>query len=104
MPKYSLTKKDDLYLTLEIGEKTYNLPLAKSMKIKDLRKFMKILKLSSQDEQFDCMCEFLAKFMGDEVVDDMTAGDVLEIFELWKQANQEVDGLKLGEFSASSNS
>lgn len=104
MPKYSLTKKDDLFLTLEISGKNYNLPLAKSMKIKELRKLTKIIKLSSQDEQFDGMCEFLAKYMGEEVVDDMTAGDILEIFELWKRANKEVDGLNLGESSASSNS
>lgn len=103
MPKYSLTKKDDLFLTLEISGKNYNLPLAKSMKIKELRKLMKIIKLSS-DEQFDALCEFLAKYMGDEVVDDMTAGDIMEIFNLWKKANNEVDGLKLGESSASSNS
>ena len=35
MPKYSLTKKDKKYLTLEIEGKTYNLPLAKTLKFKE---------------------------------------------------------------------
>lgn len=103
MPNYQLRKKDAAYLTLEIDGKTYNLPLAKTLKIKELRKLMKITKLD-QDEQFDAMCDFLGKHMGDEMVDEMIAEDVLEVFTLWKRANEEVDGLTLGESSASSGS
>ena len=103
MPKYSLTKKNEAYLTIEIDGKCYNIPLAKTMKVKEVRKITKLKKLEN-DEAFDFMCEFLGRYMGEELVDEMTAGDVEEVFDLWKKANDEVEGVTLGESSASPES
>ena len=104
MPKHLLTKKDEAYLTLELeGGKTFNIPLTKTMKVKEVRKLYKIKKLDN-DEQFDAMCEFLARYMGEEIVDDMTTGDVTEIFDLWIKASKEAEDLEVGESSASPNS
>ena len=53
MPKYSFVEKDKRYLSLEMSDgKTYNLPLAGSMKLKELRKLVHIQKLD-EVEQFD---------------------------------------------------
>lgn len=109
MPKYFLTQKDKKYLTLEIDEKNYNLPLANTMKVKEIRKLMKITKLP-EEEQFDCMIEFLSKYMGEEVIDEMLVDDVQEIFELWNRANDmgkhsdDEGNLDLGESTASQDS
>ena len=107
MPKYFLTQKDRNYLTLEINGKNYNLPLANTMKVKEIRKLMKITKLP-EEEQFDCMVEFLSKYMGAELIDDMTVADVQEIFELWNKANtgkgSDEDDVGLGESTASQDS
>lgn len=96
MPKHSLTKKDEAYLTIEIDGKEYNIPLAKTLKVKEVRQLIKISKLEEMD-QYDFMIEFLARYMGEEIVDEMTTGDVIEIFNLWKKANTDAEDLELGE-------
>lgn len=96
MPKHSLTKKNEAYLTIEIDGKEYNIPLAKTLKVKEVRQLIKISKLEEMD-QYDFMIEFLARYMGEEIVDEMTTGDVIEIFNLWKKANTDAEDLELGE-------
>lgn len=96
MPKHSLTKKDEAYLTIEIDGKEYNIPLAKTLKVKEVRQLIKISKLEEMD-QYDFMITFLARYMGEEIVDEMTTGDVIEIFNLWKKANTDAEDLELGE-------
>ncbi|MBO7529867.1 MAG: hypothetical protein J6T37_08340 [Bacteroidales bacterium] len=96
MPKHSLTKKDEAYLTIEIDGKDYNIPLAKTLKVKEVRQLIKISKVEEMD-QYDFMIEFLARYMGEEIVDEMTTGDVIEIFNLWKKANTDAEDLELGE-------
>ena len=98
MPKYSLTKKDKAYLNLEIDGKTYSLPLANTLKFKEVRKLMKITKLP-QDEMIDEMGNFLEQYMGD-IVNEMTLADVQEIFMIWTKANGGED-IEPGESSAS---
>ena len=105
MPNYSFKEKDKRYLTLERGDKTYDLPLAGSMKVKELRKLVHISKLS-EEEQFDLQVDFLAKRMGEAIVDEMTQDDINEIFQLWVKASNgdlKEDGRTLGESSASSD-
>lgn len=105
MPKYSYTEKDKRYLTLEIDGKTYNLPLAGSMKVKELRKLIHIGKLP-EEEQFDLQIDFLQKFMGEAIVDEMTQDDITSIYQLWIKASNgdfKEDGRTLGESSASSD-
>jgi len=98
MPKYSLTKKDRAFLTLEIEGKTYNLPLVNTLKFKEVRKLMKITKLP-EDEMLDTMGDFLEKYMGD-IVNEMTLADVKEIFTIWSKANNGEE-TETGESSAS---
>ena len=98
MPKYSLTKKDRAFLTLEIEGKTYDLPLVNTLKFKEVRKLMKITKLP-EDEMLDTMGDFLEKYMGD-IVNEMTLADVKEIFTIWSKANNGEE-TETGESSAS---
>ena len=107
MPKYSYTEKDKRYLALEIDGKTYDLPLAGSMKVKELRKLIHIGKLP-EDEQFDLQIDFLAKYMGEAIVEDMTQDDITAIYQLWIKASngrlQEDEDITLWESSASPKS
>lgn len=107
MPKYSYTEKDKRYLSLEINGKTYDLPLAGSMKVKELRKLVHIGKLP-EEEQFDLQIDFLAKYMGEAIVEDMTQDDITTIYQLWINASngrlQEDEDITLGESSASPKS
>ena len=97
MPKYSLTKKDKAFLTLEIEGENYNLPLASTLKFGEVRKLMKITKLP-EDEMVDEMGNFLEKYMGD-IVNELLLEDVQEIFALWTKASG--GGIATGESSAS---
>lgn len=98
MPK--LTPKDALYLTIEIEEKKYNIPLAQTLKLKEIRKLMKALK-GSEEDQLEAMFDFFGAYMGEDILDEMTTADVMEIFDLWKKANDTQGGPSLGESSAS---
>jgi hypothetical protein len=106
MPNYSFTEKDKRYLTLEINGKDYDLPLAGSMKVKELRKLIHIGKLP-EEEQFDLQIDFLGKHLGTELVEEMTQDDITEIYQLWIKASngqlKEDSGRTLGESSASSD-
>lgn len=105
MPKYSLTGVDKRCLTLELedGQK-FSLPLAGSMKIKELKKLVHMDELS-EVQQFDFQVEFLAKYMGEAVVDDLTQDEVKKIYQMWIKAsnNEQLEdgGPDLGESSAS---
>lgn len=103
MPKYSISKKDKSYLTVEYAGNTYNIPLATTLKLKEVRKFIKLGKKSEED-QLDFLIDFFGHYMGEEVIDEMTIPDVQELFGLWGKANEEAGGPALGESSASQDS
>lgn len=103
MPKYSLAKKDKTYLTIEYDGKTYNIPLATTLKLKEVRKFLKLGK-KSEEEQLDFLIEFFGEYLGEEVIDEMTIPEIQDLFTLWGKANEEAGGPTLGESSASQDS
>lgn len=103
MPNYQLRQKDAKYLTIEINGKNYNIPLAKKMKSKEVRRVMRMLQIP-KEQALDSICDFLAGYLGADLVDELTMEDIMEIFEIWISANNAEDGLKLGESLASPNS
>ena len=96
MPNYKLQKKAAAFLTVEIDGKTYDIPLVNSMKVKEARQLLKVTKMEEED-QVDYLADFLGRYMGPEIVDEMTFADMFEIFRLWLKANEEAGGLSLGE-------
>jgi len=96
MPNYKLQKKAAAFLTVEIDGKTYDIPLVNSMKVKEARQLLKVTKMEEGD-QVDYLADFLGRYMGPEIVDEMTFADMFEIFRLWLKANEEAGGLSLGE-------
>lgn len=104
MPNYQLTQKDAKYLTIEINGTNYNIPLASTLKNRDVLRIMNIMKLPEIDQYSD-ICDFLAQYLGEELVKDgLTMADTFEIFNVWVQANKSADGVSLGESLASPNS
>ena len=103
MPKYSLTKKDAAYLVIEINNKDYRIPLAKTLKVKEVKKLFKYAEMD-ETSQVEFLTDFLGSYISPEIVEDMTVEDLFEIFSLWTKANTEAGGLTLGELSASRDS
>lgn len=88
MPEITLTPKKKVEcLTVNIGEKTFNIPLGNSLKFKQLKKL----------NNTDAVIAFFTEYLGDEVMDDLTAGDLKQIIEAWSDATEKASGKKLGE-------
>ena len=92
MPELNLNKRreerqKDQTLGVIIGEKTYYIPLGKSLKVKELSK------LSEQAE----VMKFFEKHLGKEVMDSLSVDDFEAIVEAWSKATQESSGKSLGE-------
>jgi len=86
-PKNALTRKSQKFLTVEIDGKEYNIPTINSMKVKEVRHFMKMKKMPEED-QYEYMCDFFAQYLGQELVDDMLNEDIQELMEMWKEAGE----------------
>ena len=78
-------------LKVDIGGNTYSIPLGSSLSVKEYRKLKKI----GNDEEG--MFDFLAGYLGKEVVEDLSLGDITMIFNAWTKATQEASGLTPGE-------
>lgn len=72
-----------------IGDKTYYIPLGKSLKIRELSK------LDKQEE----VMKFFEQYLGKEVMDSLSVDDFQAIVEAWSEATteQQGDGKTLGE-------
>ena len=92
MPELNLNKrreeKKNERLGVIIGEKTYYIPLGKSLKIKELSK------LDKQEE----VMKFFEQYLGKEIMDSLSVDDFQAIVEAWAKATTEQgDGKTLGE-------
>ena len=74
-------------LSVEIGKGTYSVPLAGSMKRKEL--------LSLKDEE--SVYNMFAKYIPEEVLDEMTVDEYNQLANAWSDANINKDGASLGE-------
>ena len=78
-------------LKVDIEGMTYSIPLGTSLKVKEYRKLKKI----GNDEEG--MFDFLAKYLGKEVVEELSLQDITAIFNAWAAATKEASGMSLGE-------
>ena len=74
-------------LSVEIGNETYSVPLAGSMKRKEL--------LSLKDEE--SVYNMFAKYIPEEVLDEMTVDEYNQLANAWSDANINKDDASLGE-------
>ena len=84
------SKKIDV-LAVNIGDKTYNIPLGNCLKVKDYRRLKKLK--DNEEEMFN----FLAQYIPEDVLDELTLGDVTEIFNAWTKVTEEASGQTVGE-------
>lgn len=94
MPK--LSTPNYAYLNIEIKGKNYKIPLARSMKVKTLKKILHISNLD-EAEQFEFLCDLFAPYLGQELVDDLLQSEIQELYVIWTQANSETGEVSLGE-------
>ena len=79
-------------LIVTIGDKKYNIPLARSLPLKKAKGLMKLTSKSTE-EQFDAFVEFFKEYIDAEVVDNLPISALTELAKAWNSAN----GDELGE-------
>lgn len=93
MPNLNLNDNKTIeVLAVNIGENTYNIPLGNCLKVKDYRR-LKGLKAEDEEEIF----AFVAQYIPEDIMNELTLGDITAIFKAWSKATQDASGQTLGE-------
>lgn len=80
MPDITIQPKKVIeYLNVNIGDETYKVPLAKYLKIGEASKL----------DNNKAIIEFFNKYLGEDVVNNLTFDDLTEIAEAWKSVSTE---------------
>lgn len=87
MPELTLNRKEVEVLKVNIEDKTYSIPLGTSLKRAELAK------LKTEDE----VMTFFEKYLGKELMEDLSVGEIKQIIDAWSDATKKSGGLTLGE-------
>ena len=87
MAKISLNDKPIEVLDIEIGDKTYKIPLGSSLPLKKTK--------SIKDEE--SVMAFLRDYMPEKVVDNLTIAQLAQIMNAWSEETKKASGISLGE-------
>ena len=80
MAEFTLKKREEDWLRLNIGEKSYNIPLASSMTYEE----------ASSVEEMDGAVAFFRKYIDEEVANVLTLADYRDIIRAWTEASKKV--------------
>lgn len=87
MPELTLNRKELEVLKVNIEDKSYSIPLGTSLKRSELAK------LKTEDE----VMKFFEKYLGKELMDDLSIGEIKQIIDAWSEATKKAGGVTLGE-------
>ena len=87
MPELTLNRKELEVLKVNIEDKSYTIPLGTSLKRSELAK------LKTEDE----VMKFFENYLGKELMEDLTIGEIKQIIDAWSEATKKSGGVTLGE-------
>ena len=87
MPELTLNRKELEVLKVNIEDKSYSIPLGTSLKRSELAK------LKTEDE----VMKFFEKYLGKELMYDLSIGEIKQIIDAWSEATKKAGGVTLGE-------
>lgn len=87
MPELTLNRKELEVLKVNIEDKSYTIPLGTSLKRSELAK------LKTEDE----VMKFFENYLGKELMDDLSIGEIKQIIDAWSEATKKSGGVTLGE-------
>lgn len=73
-------------IKVEINEKVYSIPLMKYLKYKDIKKLMA---LNNGSGDMDMIIEIFSKYIPQEVLEDLSLNDLMNLVMVWKNVNDE---------------
>lgn len=81
--------KDIEVIEIGIKEDTYQIPLAKYLPYKAIKKLR-------NDNDIDAVMEILSKYIPEEVLDELTMDSIKQILEAWSEASKDDTDDNLG--------
>ena len=87
MPELTLNRKEVEVLKVNIENKSFSIPLGTSLKRSELAK------LKTEDE----VMKFFEKYLGKDLMDDLSVGEIKQIIDAWSEATKKSGGVTLGE-------
>lgn len=87
MPELTINRKEVEVLKVNIEDKSFSIPLGTSLKRKELAK------LKTENE----VMAFFEKYLGKELMDDLSVGELKQIIDAWSEATKKAGGASLGE-------
>lgn len=97
MPKnINLNQKTEV-LMVNIGDKTYKIPLATSLPYKKVRALIKLSKEDDEIVQLDAFVDFFKEYIPENVVEDLPVSALNELASAWSKASGGENGEALGE-------
>lgn len=82
MPKELNLNTDKEVLVAKIFDKEYSIPLASSLKVKEVKSIMALTKLED-DEKLDGFIEFFKNYIPEEVIEELPMKSLTELMNAW---------------------
>jgi len=73
-------------IKVKIEEKEYSIPLASSLKVKEIKALMKLTK-KDQEEPLDGFVEFFKNYIPESVLEELPMSALNQIINAWSSAN-----------------
>ena len=90
MPKELNLNTDKEVLVVKIFDKEYQIPLASSLKVKEVKSLLGLAKLKD-DEKLNGFIEFFKVYIPEDVIDELPMSSLTELMNTWSGSS------KLGE-------
>lgn len=96
MPKELNLNGNVEVLVVNIGDKTFKIPLATSLPYKKAKELVKLAK-ADEESALDGFLEFFSQYIPSEVLDELTMRDLTTLAKAWSGQTKKEGGQTLGE-------
>lgn len=96
MPKELNLNGNVEVLVVNIGDKTFKIPLATSLPYKKAKVLVKLAK-ADEESALDGFLEFFSQYIPTEVLDELTMKDLTMLAKAWTGQTEKEGGQTLGE-------
>lgn len=82
MPKELILNTDKEVLVVKIFDKEYQIPLASSLKVKEVKAIMALTKLED-DEKLNGFIDFFKNYIPEDVIEELPMSSLTQLMNAW---------------------
>lgn len=86
MPKELNLNTDKEVLVVKVFDKEYQIPLASSLKVKEVKGLMALMKLED-DEKLNGFIDFFKNYIPEDVLDELPMKSLTELMNAWSESS-----------------